>query len=252
MKTDPNGILKWAYTYGGPNNDGGDCVLQTKDGGFILSGNTSSYGNLNPGYGDVYIVKTDSLGNVVWASTYGGTDNEEGLQITESTDNGFIISGYTNSFGNGQEDVFLVKIDSAGNSGCNQVLANTVATPVTFSVTTPPTQIGSGATLFTPAINSASGSIEYEVCAMAGINETKKDHFNVSPNPSSGIFFVETLSTHSTIKLLVYNVFGSRMSEFSVGSGLPFQLDLTGQPKGIYILELINGNNKTIKKIVLQ
>lgn len=98
-------------TIGGNNDDEGYAVQQTTDGGFISMGFTKSYG---AGNSDFYLVKTSVNGNVIWTKMFGGNDEEECYSGQQTADGGYIMTGYTKSFGNGEE-VLLVKTDNAGN-----------------------------------------------------------------------------------------------------------------------------------------
>ena len=66
------------------------------------------------------MVKTDSAGTMQWNKTYGGTGNDLGNSIVQTTDGGYAIAGYTNSVGAGGNDVYLVKTDSHGNMQWNK------------------------------------------------------------------------------------------------------------------------------------
>ena len=110
IKTNENGIEQWSQTYGGDGHDMGYEVHQTSDEGYIIVGETHSFGN---GGGDVYIVKTDENGVEQWSQTYGGTEYDIGLSINQTSDQGYIIAGGTSSFGNGW-DVYLIKTDENG------------------------------------------------------------------------------------------------------------------------------------------
>lgn len=135
LKTSITGSLIWAKTYGGSGDDYAESIKQTPDGGFIVTGKTFSFGS--GGY-DVYLIKTDANGNVQWAKTYGGADYDEGYSVDiHQSDSGYVITGYTGSFGAGIYDIYLVKTDIYGNSGgCNEndVTANTVVSVPAFLV----------------------------------------------------------------------------------------------------------------------
>ncbi len=103
--------ILWSHTYGGAESDGGRSVIQTRDGGYAVAGYTFSSG-VNDA--DVYLIKTDSMGNELWSNTFGGNGREYGNAICQTADFGYIITGYTTSFGAGAKDVYLIKTDSAG------------------------------------------------------------------------------------------------------------------------------------------
>ena len=111
IKTDPAGVELWSRTFGGSNADYGFSVQQTTDGGFIITGQTGSYGN---GSTDVWLIKTDNAGTEQWSRTFGGSNWDEGLSVQQTADGGFIVTGYTQSYGNGQRDAWLIKTDDAG------------------------------------------------------------------------------------------------------------------------------------------
>ena len=104
-------VVKFRKVIGNSGYDYGMSAKQTSDKGYIIGGSTSSFGN---GTSDVYLVKTDSLGIALWQKTFGGINIDRGMCVRQTNDKGFIVTGYTNSYGAGGYDVYLIKTDSTG------------------------------------------------------------------------------------------------------------------------------------------
>jgi len=103
----------WTRTYGGANRDIAYSIDQTTDGGFILAGVTESFG---AGNRDFYLVKTDSQGDTLWTRTYGGSGADVARSVQQTTDGGYVMAGWTTSFGAGYDDFYLVKTDAQGDT----------------------------------------------------------------------------------------------------------------------------------------
>ncbi len=118
LKTDANGNLTWSKTYGGVNGDYAFAVKQTNDGGYILSGITSSfgispYGNIN----DVYVLKTDAVGALTWSKTYGQDGDDWSFGVQQTNDGGYALTGHTNTDSTAAvSDVYLIKTDANGDT----------------------------------------------------------------------------------------------------------------------------------------
>ena len=112
VKLDANGNLRWTKTIGGPASEAGKSLIQTSDGGYAIAGYTTSFG---AGDKDIYVVKLDAKGNLQWTKTIGGPESEESRSLIQTSDGGYAIAGYTESFGAGGADVYLVKLDAKGN-----------------------------------------------------------------------------------------------------------------------------------------
>ncbi|HEY6161663.1 MAG TPA: T9SS type A sorting domain-containing protein [Bacteroidia bacterium] len=110
LRVSAGGTLLWSKTYGGSNVEFGYKVKQTIDGGFIIAATTESFG---AGLSDAYLLKTDSLGTLLWSKTYGSFDFDESLSIGLTNDGGYILSGDANSY-SGSFDALMIKTDTSG------------------------------------------------------------------------------------------------------------------------------------------
>ncbi|MDO8123882.1 MAG: cadherin repeat domain-containing protein [Candidatus Hermodarchaeota archaeon] len=107
VRTDTNGNHLWNQTYGGPSSEMGGTVVEMSDGGFAFSGLTDSSG---AGGGDVWLVRTDTTGNELWNHTYGGTGFDLGVNLIEVSSGGFALTGWTNSSGAGNYDIWVLRV----------------------------------------------------------------------------------------------------------------------------------------------
>ncbi|MFX0162805.1 MAG: hypothetical protein ACFE68_05625 [Candidatus Hodarchaeota archaeon] len=137
IKTNSTGDLEWNQTYGGTEYDTGCCVVQTADGGYIITGNKGK--TTDPYSGDVWLIKTDVNGNILWDKIFGGLGGDEGRCILQTSDGGFIITGTTRSFGAGFSDVWLIKVsnmvvDSDGKESSYSTVAIYIAVGISLVV----------------------------------------------------------------------------------------------------------------------
>jgi len=116
-KDDEKSFTVYTNLFGGGGDDGGCSVEQTTDGGYIITGYTWSYGN---GEEDIWLIKTDGQGNEEWNQTFGGSDGDFGWSVKQTSDGGYVVIGHTDSFGNGDKDIWLIKTDGQGNEEWNQ------------------------------------------------------------------------------------------------------------------------------------
>ena len=112
IKTEAKGNKVWDKTFGGSNQEQANAVQQTSDGGYILAGRASSFWSVNP---DVWLIKSDANGNKVWDKTFGGSSYDEACAVQQTSDGGYILAGYTRSFGAGKSAAWLIKTDANGN-----------------------------------------------------------------------------------------------------------------------------------------
>jgi hypothetical protein len=121
LKTDANGNEEWTQTFGGSDYEEGSSVQQTTDGGYILTGLTYSAG---AGEGDIWLIKTDSDGNVEWQYTFGGTAYDQAHSVQQTIDGGYFIAGeYTNP-STLTPDMYLIKTDENGLEEWSDIIDN--------------------------------------------------------------------------------------------------------------------------------
>lgn len=125
IKTDENGNQVWIRTFGEVGGSEASSVQQTKERGYIITGSTTSSerGDL-----DIWLIKTDENGNLIWNKTFGGKSEDKGLSIQLAKDGGYILTGYVTHervdpepwYGNLDYDILLIKTDKDGNQQWNR------------------------------------------------------------------------------------------------------------------------------------
>jgi uncharacterized repeat protein (TIGR02543 family) len=124
LKTDSDGNAQWNQTYGSSGlSEIANSVVQASDGGFLIGGYAQASGTYDR---NMWLIKTDSTGDVEWDKTFGGSGDDEIYSITKTSDGGYALGGYKSSEGAGGKDVWLVKVDSDGNAQWNK----TYGTPI--------------------------------------------------------------------------------------------------------------------------
>jgi hypothetical protein len=113
MKLSSAGVITWQKRYGGTGDDYAGSIQQTQDGGYIVTGHTFSFGE---GVCDAWVLKLDSTGVVTWFKTYGGAGEDAIDSIQQTQDGGYIAAGSTTSFGVESSDVWILRLDSAGEA----------------------------------------------------------------------------------------------------------------------------------------
>lgn len=119
VKTNSSGSMLWSRTYGSSNHDFARSIARTSDGGYIMAGYTFE---TDPYLNDIYVVKTNSSGDEIWNKTFSGSFNYVALSIIQTTDGGYIIAGYTDSLGAGEDDVYIIKTNSSGNIAWTRII----------------------------------------------------------------------------------------------------------------------------------
>ncbi|MCC6487477.1 MAG: hypothetical protein IT364_08245 [Candidatus Hydrogenedentes bacterium] len=112
LKIGANGNLAWYYTFGATSYDYGYAVAQADDGGYVMAGETDSFG---AGGEDACLVKVDSSGDLSWFQTYGTAEDDVAFSLAKTSDDGYIMCGSSVNGQNSTVDIYLVKTDANGN-----------------------------------------------------------------------------------------------------------------------------------------
>jgi hypothetical protein len=212
LKLDTAGTVQWNKTYGDTDHDGAYSIITTSDNNYLVTGYSRSTSNTQY---NMLLMKIDNVGDTIWTSAYGGSQFDYGEVAIETPDGGFIAVGYTNSYGSGVYDVYIVKTDSMGSSICdrptsimNQSTSTPVSTPSLFSAdhggwfSSPLVRIG---VTFTQVSNP---------CTSVGIDELdKQSELLVYPNPTnSGEFNLQINGMTGMAQITVYDLTGRMLN----------------------------------------
>ena len=251
IKTDANGVTLWSKTFGGTSDDYGYSIQQTTDGGYIIAGNTESFGA--GGY-DFYLIKTTANGDTLWTKTFGGTYDDYCFSVQQTTDGGYIIAGETESFGAGNGDVYLLKTDANGNSGCNEGNTVTITSNPATQQTSPNTIITTPATMVsTPATMIGSGGIITSLCTSVGISELSFDseNINIYPNPVQDNVNILLQQNSNAALIKICSIYGAIVREELINKSVT-TYSLSDLADGLYLYQItdICGNILNAGKLI--
>jgi hypothetical protein len=242
IKTDANGNISWAKTFGGTSYDYAYSVQQTSDGGYIMAGGTSSFG----AGGDILLIKTDANGNIIWAKTYGGTYGDKAYFVQQTSDGGYIVVGWTESFGAGSVDIFLIKTDANGDVGSCSIVQNanpTVTTPSPTVNTPSPSVSSRSLTPGSPSPTITSPTPTVSVPCFSTISESCQIASGLITPYKGGIKVIGS----GEFEVKVYNVSGVMVK--SIKGKNEVKLDLS---RGVYFVEVISGEKVIREKVVIR
>jgi hypothetical protein len=200
-KFSSSGTLSWSKTWGGTSTDTGKSVAQTSDGGYAVAGYTTSFG---AGSYDMFLAKFSSSGTLSWSKTWGGTGDDEGNSIFQTSDGGYAVAGYTTSFGAGSYDVLLARLDNTGAiAGCGtpacQSPTATTGTPSTSATNPAMTVFNASDTNGSPAASTSSPSMTTtNTVITVDVGSALAAQDTAATAPSEGTIFRLRLDLHLT------------------------------------------------------
>jgi hypothetical protein len=290
VRTNENGDTLWTKTFGGTGPDLGNSVLQTSDNGFIVTGSTRVIGNNS----DLFLIRTDENGDTLWTKIYNGQPSfntvDEGRDIIELSDNGFIILGFSNA------NVWLLRTDENGDTlwtkhipgGGNSIRqisdGGFIFAGGGWLIRTD----ANGDTLWTKTLDGLPNSVEqtsdggFLASGYTFLNNTLEDLWivlldsegttaindgqSIHPdqfmllqnypnpfNPTTKIIWRSAASGWQTLK--IYDVLGNKIKtlvdEYKTAGTYEVEFDAGILPSGIYFYRLQSGKYSDTKKLIL-
>lgn len=251
IKTNENGDTSFTKTYGGFNTDNAYSIKQTSDGGYILVGETISF-DQGQNYYDVYLIKTDEVGDTLWTKRYGGEQWEVGRSIDLTDDGGYIITGHTESYGGSTGNVLVMKTDCSGDTLWTQTFGGNG-----FDWGNSVQQTSDGGFIIAGYSSSfGNNNIDMYLIKINGQGtldihrNPTTDEFGVFPNPANNILHIKTCDN---TKIEIINLTGRVIYNTNVNCKTDlFSIDISGYSKGLYLVKLVSEKNSTIEKIIIK
>jgi len=257
FKINTVGSLQWQNALGGTNLDFGNSIEQTNDGGYIVTGSsTSNDGDVtgNNGSHDLWVTKLNPNGSLQWQHALGGSDVDVGYDIHQTNDGGYIVAGQTNSNNgdvsglHGDEDYWVVRLNTTGDLLWQKTLGGTLRDARSTIETT----LDGGYVVFGFS-NSTDGDVTgnhgasdfwvvklgHDPLAISDFNAVKTKLF---PNPTAGLLQIK--SQEVIAKVLVFNLLGQPLLEQSIDA-TETTINLEAFTSGTYLVQ-ITTNHKTL------
>ena len=238
-KIDSSGEILWSKTYGGVGNEYAYSIARALDGGYIIAGSTTSFG---AGEKDVYLIKINSKGDLLWARTFGGPANEVAWSARQSTDGGYIIAGSTTSFGTGAKDIYVIKTDANGFSQCEGLNTNTLSgeAPTITSVAEIITSSGGGIMSSSTSIVGDAKPVDLVICDIVDNLSIVEEQIRVFPNPFSKSTLVEFDYKSGNYTFSLYLATGQLLLEINDINTGQILIDKNDLASGLYFFRLKN------------
>ncbi|WP_051364359.1 T9SS type A sorting domain-containing protein [Flavobacterium limnosediminis] len=258
VKINNEGTVIWQKRLGGAGNEIATSVQVTSDGGYIVAGyTTSNNGNVSGNHGgsDVWVVKLDSNGTILWQKCLGGTGNERASSIQTASDGGYIVAGHTNSndgnvSGNhGDFDAWVVKLDSNGTIRWQKCFGGSAADYASsIQVTTDGGYIFAGETYSNDGdVASINGGSDIWVVKLGpeNLSAASFDSSNIRLHPNPVNDFLHFSEELQTIAIFTIN------SQKIIQATNVEKIDLSALPAGMYFIKIENNaGNISVSKIL--
>lgn len=257
VKTNSSGDTLWTKTFGGAHYDEGAFTIENNDGSlmFVVRDSSDGFGDV-----DIRIIKTTGTGSVVWNKNYGGDKKDTGKMIQATSDGNFIVAGHSRSFGWLNPDMWLLKLNQAGDTiwtrnyggfdheHCYVARETTDSGFIAVGKTESNSTTNEIMLLKLNSIGTLSSTVTAEEHAGKGIN--------IYPNPTKDILYISFDNTPASSSVVsISNALGQIVFSEKINpalSGFRKTIDLNGREPGMYILTIQSEESLVTKKISLQ
>jgi hypothetical protein len=265
LKLNASGELEWQKCLGGSLQEVANSITEASDGyvisGFAQSQNGNVLGNHASSVPDAWLFKLNKSGNLEWQKCIGGSRADAATSMIKTIEGGYAFVGYTNS-SNGDitgvhgdaNDMLIVKLNSEGHISWQKCLGGSNEDKATCIA-----QLKNGDFIIGGSTISSDGNVSgfhggiypdawlVKLGNSESVNSTSENSIpslKVFPNPTSGLIHISLLSKSPETVLVLKNILGQKLKEFSIksitGASLNEQLDLGNQRDGTYFIQLQN------------
>lgn len=254
LKTDGAGNVEWTKTYGAGDWDFGTSCRQTSDGSYIVTGQHEIPGTL--GDRNVYLIKTNSVGDTLWTKIFDSERYEGGQSVYETNDGGYMIGATTDGFSSVGESnkIYLIKTNSSGDMTCNEIVpqgtAVTVVRTINITDNNAPATISQGGIVNNAPASAIQGANTMETLCYYGYQYFQEEIF-IYPNPSSGKFSVTLKQAITNGVLEIYNSLGRKVLKEKIDSQFK-EVNLNVSSGGIYFVRIRDDKNDYSSKVFIE
>ena len=253
VRLNADGELQWSFTYGGMDYEAGNAISLRENGDIAIAGYTRGEG---AGAEDFLLLLTDDQGTMKWARTYGGPEDETAKEIISLADKGFLITGYARSFSAGGLDVYLVRTDSIGISGCDQEVENFNARNITSAQGAPVSEVSFGTVVKErPTLTGSTNTSVANACKVLNTvsGESMEEPFTIYPNPAHDVLLIKSSSPlfAGSCTISLFDPYGRRLVHIPLESG-DETIDLPILPPGMYVVAIFDGRDTWTRTIVIR
>ncbi len=259
MKTDSTGNPLWTKTFGGAKTDAAYDIHVNSDNSFVLSGYTESLGYGHTRVSDstnVFLLKTDENGALIWMEVYGDGLQDEAYRSNLAPDGGYVISGFSSSYLlNDSTQIFIIKTDSTGITGCHEESAIPPDSLITMPFQTIILSQLSGIALNTPTFNELTANpTNDDACLFSNVSATSSHNTEIIafPNPFKNTIHYKFDGISVEGSLIISDSYGRIFKHLPINQP-EGEINLEELANGFYLLSLFDKkysmNVKCIKLI---